>query len=58
MNPELSRNLCGLLNNYDKQFIGKLCLPTITTEKRAVALIRYAIRKLDISDHGDGNSGR
>jgi len=33
-------------------------MPKITIEKRAVALSCYAIRKLDISDHGDGNSGR
>ncbi len=33
-------------------------MPIITTEIRAVALSRYAIRKLDIGDHGDGNSGR
>jgi hypothetical protein len=30
----------------------------ITTETRAVTPSRYVTRKLDIVDHGDGNSGQ
>ena len=47
-NPELSRNLCGLLNNYDSRANKSSVMPLITTETRAVTLSCYVTLKLDI----------